>query len=249
MRASLGPVLLVAILTAWTAAPAAAQPITQQQADDILKELRAIRQALERISPPTPVAPAPAPKVKLNDVSGYVLGRPNAPVTVVEFTDLQCPFCNRFSTTTFKQIKAAYIDTGLVRFVTRDFPLDMHQSAEMAARASRCAGEQGKFWELRTLLVDNASRLSPDFILGSADTLKMDGKAFRQCLDSKRYQADIQKDLDDARSVGVEGTPTFVIGRTPGEGQPLDGVRIVGAQPFQVFEAKFKELLPAAPGK
>lgn len=217
----------------------------------MLKELRGIRQALERLAqPPAPApqpaaAPAPPARAKLDNVTGYMLGRSEAPLTMVEFTDLQCPYCNRFATQTFDQIKAAYIDTGKLRFISRDFPLDFHPQAMPAARASRCAGEQGKFWELRTALVRNASQLGPAFIASTAETLKLDMPAFRACLDSDKYTAEIQKNIQEGSGAGVQGTPSFVLGRTTAQG--LDGVLIVGAQPFANFDAEIKKLLAAQP--
>lgn len=235
------------------AAPAAtqAQTITQQQADEILKELRAIRELLQKMAAQPqaqpqpaqvrPPAPAPAAPAKLASVTGYILGRPDAPLTMVEFTDLQCPFCNRFTTQTFDAIKKDWIDTGKLRFVSRDFPLDFHPQARRAARASRCAGEQGRFWELRSDLVRNASRLSPDFITERAAALKLDMTAFGACVESTRFDADIAKDQQEGSAAGVEGTPTFIVGRTTPAG--LDGVRIVGAQPYEVFDQKLKQLI------
>ncbi len=108
-----------------------------------------------------------------------MLGRPDAPLTMVEFTDLQCPFCNRFATQTFDQLKKDYIDTGKVRFISRDFPLDFHPQAMPAARAARCAGDQGRFWEMRTTLVKNAGQLSPAYITQTASSLKLDMKTVR----------------------------------------------------------------------
>jgi protein-disulfide isomerase len=220
---------------------AKAQGITQQQAEEMLKELRAIRQALERVTPPPSAAAAKDQRVRLENVGTYVLGRPDAPLTLVEFTDLQCPYCNRFATTAFEQIKTAYVDTGKVRFVTRDFPLDFHSSAMPAARAARCAGEQGRFWEMRTALMAGFNRLSDSFITAAAQNLKLDMPAFTACTASPRFDAEIQKDMNDARAVNVEGTPSFVLGRTAAQG--LDGVLIVGAQPFAAFDGKIKELL------
>jgi protein-disulfide isomerase len=233
------------------AAPAAAQapPITQQQADEILKELRAIRELLQKMAtqpapqpaqvrPPSPPPDAPA---KLAQVTGYILGRPDAPLTMVEFTDLQCPYCNRFTTQTFDALKKDWIDTGRLRFVSRDFPLDFHPQAHRAARASRCAGEQGRFWELRSDLVRNAGRLSPDFITQSAAALQLDMTAFNACVESARFDADIAKDQQEGAAAGVEGTPTFIVGKTTPQG--LDGIRIVGAQPYEVFDQKLKQLM------
>jgi protein-disulfide isomerase len=226
--------------------PAQAQGITQQQGDEMLKELRAIRQALERVTQPqqAPGTPPPDRRGKLASVRGPVMGAPDAPLTLVEFTDLQCPYCNRFTTTSFEQIKKTYIDTGKLRFVSRDFPLDFHPQAMPAARAVRCAGDQGKFWELRVALVRNASKLSPTFITSAATDLKLDMTAFASCTASTRHDAEISADMEAARSLGIEGTPSFLLGRTTGD--TLDGVLIIGALPFDAFDAKIKELLAPA---
>jgi len=251
--------LILSVSMMLCGAAAHAQGITQQQADEILKELRAMRVALEKLAAQQP-QPARAPSaaaptaaqsagnnpVKLADAGGYALGKADAPLTMVEFTDLQCPFCNRFSTTTFDEIKKAYIDTGLLRFVSRDFPLtNLHPHAMRAAMASRCAGEQGKYWEMRSTLVKNGAALSPQLMTSTAKDLGLDVAAFDACVDSGRFEADIQKDVQAAQGVGIGGTPSFVVGRTVANG--LEGVRLTGAQPFAVFDAKLKELLAAKP--
>ena len=225
--------------------PVRAQGITQQQAEEILQELRAIHQLLQKMQLPAPAAaqpaaPAPDPHVKMATVTGYMLGRPDAPLTMVEFTDLQCPFCARFATTTFDQIKKDWIDTGKLRFVTRDFPLDFHPEAKPAARAVRCAADQGKFWELRTALGRNADKLSPDFITATAQSLGLDMKTFAACTAGTEHDAEIARDQQEGAALGVSGTPTFIVGRTAGQG--LDGIRIVGAQPYATFDQKLKEL-------
>jgi protein-disulfide isomerase len=220
-----------------------------QQNDQILAELKAIRQLLEKLAGPLGPAPArnAAPvdeKVRLETVTGPVLGKIDAPLTMVEFTDMQCPFCRQFHTTTFEQIKKEYIDTGKLRYISRDYPLDsLHPMAQDALRAARCAAEQGRFWEMRRTILINSVALTPPIFERFAQDLKLDVPAFKACAAtaSTKYQADIEKDLRDAQIAGVGGTPTFIIGRTSANG--LDGIRIVGAQPFAVFDAKLKELL------
>ena len=123
--------------------------LTRQQGEQILQELRQIRQLLER-QQAKPAAQQPqeeAPtKAKITDLSGVpMLGSKTAPLTIVEYTDYQCPFCQRFHVTVFAELKKAYIDTGKVRFFSKDMPLDFHPNAMRAAMAARCAGEQGKF--------------------------------------------------------------------------------------------------------
>jgi protein-disulfide isomerase len=125
--------------------------ITKQQADEILNELRQIRELLEK---QTGAAPQQAgeqiTKAKVSTEGAYSIGSKDAPLTMVEFTDFQCPFCERFHTSTFADLKRDYIDTGKLRFVSRDLPLDFHPNAMQAAEAGRCAGEQGQYWPCAT---------------------------------------------------------------------------------------------------
>ena len=236
---------LTANMAAAQTTPASAQtpgtPMTQQQLDEeILKELKAIHQLLERLA--TPQAPPPrASSGKLTNLTNArALGRPDAPLTMVEFTDLQCPYCRQYATVTFDLIKKNWIDTGKLRYISRDFPLDIHPLAMAAARAARCAGEQGKFWEMRTTLMKNANLLSPDYITATAESLKLDGKAFAACAASPKYDADIQAEATTGFQLGVEGTPTFLLGRT--QPDSVEGPLVVGALPYAYFDAKLKEL-------
>jgi protein-disulfide isomerase len=144
---------------------------------------------------------------------------------------------------TFAEIKKNWIDTGKLRYVSQDFPLDFHPLAMSAARAARCAGEQGKFWDMRFTLVTNASVLSPDYITKTAADLKLDTKAFAACAASTKFDAAIQADVMEGARIGVGGTPTFVLGKTAGT--TLEGPMIVGAMPYVQFDAKLKELLGA----
>src|SRR3954465_331160 len=145
-----------------SAAPQSAAPQTQtiqQQNEEMLKELRAIRMLLEKLT--TPQGQQQPTTARVTNLGGYAMGRPDAPLTMVEFTDLQCPFCRQFVLTSFDEIKKNWIDTGKLRYISREFPLGIHPQALPAARAARCAGEQGKFWELRVTLMRNANVLSP----------------------------------------------------------------------------------------
>ena len=218
--------------------------ITRQQGEQILQELRQIRQLLERqqakpaAQPPQDEAPT---KAKLTDLSGVsMLGSKTAPLTIVEYTDYQCPFCQRFHTTAFPELKKAYIDTGKVRFFSKDMPLDFHPNAMRAAMAARCAGEQGKFWELRDTMGANPNSLDLEHIVGFAADLKLDTGAFRACIDSGKYKEPVQTDVLEAMKIGANGTPTFIVGKSAGNG--VDGELVVGAMPFQMFDAKLKEL-------
>jgi protein-disulfide isomerase len=228
----------VLLLAVALALPLGAQEpgITRQQADDILNELRQIRRLLEKPGEP---APAPGrPSMKLDD--SYMLGSRNAPITMVEFTDLQCPFCQRFHVATFKEIKEKYIDTGKVRFYSRDFPLSFHSNALGAAEAARCAGEQGEFWKMRDVLSANPGKLAPGDIKTYVENLKLDMAKFQACTSSGKYRDAIQKDFGVAQSLGVNGTPAFIVGRSTADG--VEGELVVGALPFADFDEKLKAL-------
>jgi protein-disulfide isomerase len=224
--------------------------MTKDQADAILSELKAIHQLLQtqqntRAAAAPAAAPAPSDKVKMSVGTGwYAMGREDAPVTMVEFTDYQCPFCRRFEADSFAQLKKEYIDTGKVRFVSRDLPLDFHPNAPAAAMAARCAGEQHKFWEMRdAMMLDTATDLGPDSILKYGQKTNLDMTAFRGCLSDKKYTSAIQRDTADAGTLGISGTPSFVIGKTAKD--EIAGVRIVGAVPYSVFDSTIKDLLTA----
>jgi protein-disulfide isomerase len=151
-----------------------------------------------------------------------VRGNPNAPVTVVEFSDFQCPFCVR-SRPTVNKVRETYGDK--VRWVFRHFPLEFHAQAEKAGEAAACAGEQGKFWQMHDLLWTNTAKLQVPDLKGHAATLGLDTARFDQCLDSGKFAGLVHSDEEVGQTYGVSGTPAFFV-----NGRPL-----VGAQPFDAF--------------
>ncbi len=147
-------------------------------------------------------------------------GDANAPVTLVEYTDFQCPFCSRVQPT-LNTVVSRYGDN--VRHVFKHLPLAMHAQARMAAEASMCAGDQGKFWELHDWLFANSKNLSRETILEQARALDLDEEAFTACLDGESYAAAVQQDMIEAQGLGISGTPGFLInGRILRGAQPLD---------------------------
>ena len=162
-----------------------------------------------------------------------VQGDANAPVTIVEFSDFQCPYCGRNFEQTYPQIKKLYIDTGKVKYVMRDFPLNVHPEAQKAAEAAGCAEEQGKFWEMHDKLFSNQQDLSVANEKTWAQEIGLDTKKFGECLDSGKRAAEVQKDIQDGQAYGVSGTPAFFI----------NGVPLVGAQPFAAFQQVIEQEL------
>ncbi len=159
------------------------------------------------------------------------LGPKDAKVTIVEFSDYECPFCGRYYRDTYKGLKEKYGDK--VRFVFKDFPLPFHQKAQKASEAAHCAGEQGKYWEYHDVLFENQRNLSEEELKGYARKLNLDGVKFDACLGSERFASKVRDGLNAGRSVGVSGTPTFFI----------NGRRLVGAQPSVAFERIIDEEL------
>jgi protein-disulfide isomerase len=184
--------------------------------------------------------PAAEENVKAAEVSvddDPSLGSPDAPVTIVEFSDFQCPYCSGFYSDTFGQIKEQYIDTGKVKLVYRDFPLSsIHQYAEKAAEAADCANEQGKFWEYSDILFSDQADWNTVGVAKFkeyAGQLGLNTDKFNSCLDSGSMAQEIQNDFDQGRQYGVSGTPSFFV----------NGELITGAQPFSVFKQKIDSLL------
>lgn len=156
-----------------------------------------------------------------------VLGDEDAPVTIIEFSDFQCPFCKRFYDETFDRIKEEYVRTGKVKIVYRDFPLDFNPDAQKAAEAGECADDQGQFWAMHDMIFDNQENIKVDDLKGYAEDLGLDTEEFNDCLDSGKHTEEVKADLNDGATGGVSGTPAFFI----------DGELISGAQPFEVFKA------------
>lgn len=183
------------------------------------------------IEPTTPAAmPTPAAIVPADDA--LVLGDPGAPVTIVEFSDYQCPFCARYFLETWPRLKVDFVDTGRVRYVFKDYPLtSIHPQAPKAHEAARCAGEQGAYWEMHDQLFGGQSEWanSSDPVTNFkeyAAELGLDKGQFDSCLDGGRLGDAVYEDLAEGARLGVQGTPTFFV----------DGYPLVGAQPFEAFQ-------------
>lgn len=167
-----------------------------------------------------------------------IKGDVNAPVTIVEFSDFECPFCGRYVQDTYPSIVEEYIDTGKVRYVFRDFPLNFHANAQKASEAAECAGEQGMYWEMHDVLFENQNALGIASLKTYADELGLDTDDFDECLDSGAMADEVLQDMADGQAYGVSGTPAFFI----------NGKLISGAQPFSAFEVEIEAALAEAEG-
>lgn len=185
---------------------------------------------------------APPPQVvKVDNGKLPTLGNNDAKVTIVEFSDFQCPFCKRYIDETHEQIKEKYIDTGKVKLAYRHYPLtSIHPNAQKAGEASECANEQDKFWDYHDKLFVEQETWSPltltdatNSFVDYAGELGLNTDQFRSCLDSDKYKAAVEADLEAGNKVQVDGTPAFFV----------NGYRLVGAQPFSEFERVIEEEL------
>lgn len=162
-----------------------------------------------------------------------VLGKADAKVTIIEFSDFECPYCQRFNLNTFPSLKSEYIDTGKAKIVFKNFPLPGHADAEPAALASECAFEQNKFWEYHDRIFENQSKLNDSDLKQYAKDLDLDTTKFNSCLDSKKYLDKVKSDINDGSLAGIQGTPSFII----------NGTLIPGAYPLADFERVINQKL------
>ena len=175
------------------------------------------------------------PRMEVTVDPSRVRGNPDAPVTIVEFADFQCPYCLAVQPA-IKQVMDKY--QGKVRLAFRDFPLrQIHPRAQQSAEAAHCAGDQGKFWEYHDLLYSNQSKLDLNSFMERAVTAGLDTEQFQACLDSGKFRAQIDSDLQSGSIAGVTGTPAFYI----------NGVPLTGAQPLSEFEKIIDSVLAGTP--
>src|SRR2546425_651179 len=240
-------------------APVAATPVLAitdslwSEADKELPELQIVRQKLtpeqtelpqnrqdylkrvrEHLEMPASLQQA---KTEVSFDPTRLRGSPHVPVIIIEFSDFQCPLCRKVQPT-LKSLLAKY--EGRVSLAYRDFPLrGMHGQAELGAESSRCAGEQGRFWEYHDLLFANPDKLNRDGLMDLARNLKLEEKQFDSCLSSGKYRSQVERDLQDGIRAGVMGTPGIFI----------NGILLSGAQPEAAFEQVIESELASVKGK
>lgn len=209
-----------------------AQPFDLFELAFALAEADRLSDAYAQVPTPTPM-----PADQIPTTGSPVLGSVDARVVMIEYSDYQCPYCSRYKQETFPRIKEAYIDTGLMRYVFKDFPLSFHAQAHSAAQAARCAGDQGDYWGMHDLLFRNQAGWSRAAALQAfqeyAGQLGLDVPGLTSCLQEEVYAAAVDRDLQEGLSLGVSGTPAFFVG----------GRFISGAQPYEVFQQAIESAL------
>ena len=180
-----------------------------------------------------------SPPLKISENNDPVIGDIDATITIIEFSDFQCPFCAKFHVQTLPTIMDEYINKGTVKLVFRDFPIQsIHPNAVPASVAAECANEQGKFKEMHDILFEKQNEwdnqeMNKAIILFNqyASEMQLEQEKFDSCLKNGKYIEEIKKDLEDGRAYGVSGTPEFFIGN-----DQIGFIELKGAQPFESFK-------------
>ncbi|EPI4954450.1 TPA: DsbA family protein [Vibrio parahaemolyticus] len=170
-----------------------------------------------------------------------LLGSKDAKIAIIEFSDFQCPYCKRFTDSAFKQIKENYIDTGKVQYIARDFPLSFHAKAMGAAIAATCSLHQNSYWPMRDMLFSNVKDLGDELYQKAATDLSLNLEEFNKCMKDQSIANKVEQDLTLGKSLGIRGTPSFLIGRVEND-QLVEPQIVVGAQRYAVFESLLEQL-------
>jgi protein-disulfide isomerase len=244
----------------WASPLQAQQPSTvqaqQPSTDELRKEIQALTESVKQMQKDLQEikallvgrAPAAPPEKVVLDLSNKPSqGEATAKLTLIEFSDYQCPFCGRHARDTAPQIDKEYVTTGKLRHVFVDYPLEtMHKFAFKSAEAARCAGEQGKYWEMHARLFENQNKL--DSLTPYAEAIGLNVPKFEECLNSGRQAAAIRQDMAEAQAAGVNSTPTFFLAYTDPKTSKIKTVRrLTGAQPYAAFKAEIDKLLAGGP--
>jgi len=213
----------------------------QRQIQEQLKELKG-DQLLKRVTPAKSETPF---DIEVDKGSPESKGSERARVAIIEFTDFQCSYCLGFVTQTLPQLDKDYVSTGKVKYFFRNLPLtNGHPNAFRAAEAGYCAAEQGKFWQAHDRFFANQNNLNPNDWLPHARALGMDAVKFDECLKSGKFDEAIKKDVEEAQSLGIEGTPAFLVGLLSPNGRSVSVRKVIlGAEPYDSFKQTLDELL------
>jgi protein-disulfide isomerase len=218
---------------------------------EALKEgQRAIEQELRELKELVTAdrAEQPASKRYLMNVEGLpFMGERTARLTVVEFSDYQCPYCGQYARETMPQIVRDYVKTGKLKYISGDLPIEeIHPNALKAAKAAACAGEQGKYWEMHDQLFKNQNALGQGELSLHAQAIGLAVLPFQRCLFSEKYDARVREGREVAGVLGIRGTPSFVIGLTGPDGSKMQVLKVVvGFQSYPNFKEVLDRLLTA----
>jgi protein-disulfide isomerase len=218
--------------------------------EEMQKDLDEIKKLLQQGARPAPAPSANAftPKtIELGSASSR--GEADAPVTLIEYSDYDCPFCKRHAETVMPALIEDYVNTGKLRFIMREYPIDrLHPRATAASEAVLCAGDQGGYWGMHdAMFADQKANTDEDFQKMVAD-LGLDVDAFKACVEGDKFAEQIRSDIAEGQGLGVSGTPSFVVGLTdPEDSNKVNLTKFIrGAQPLPAFQSAIDELVKTA---
>ena len=225
----------------------------QQQIDElrkgqerILKQLDEVRALLKEQRSVTESKSAPPSFLSINVHGEPFRGDAKARAAILEYSDFDCGFCAEFATNIFPKIDANYIKTGKVKFFFRDMPSPEHPFALFKAKAARCAGEQGKFWQMHDYLFAHQQPMGTSDAPKLAEAVGIDANKLSACLAADKYASIAQRSLASAEKYRLDGTPAFIMGTLSEDGSFLKAPQIVlGTQTYEFFQKKLEELIPA----
>ncbi|MDT4330393.1 DsbA family protein [Methylomonas sp. MED-D] len=211
------------------------------QISEMRKEISGLKEKVANLEKKLADAKPKVAPVSLSDTEAMALGKSDAPIAILEFSDYECPFCGKHYKNVFPKLRESYIDKGKVKYVMKDFPLDFHAHAKKASLAARCAGEQKQYWAMHDAIFEARGQASDELIAGVAQQHKLDESALKKCLDDPAQLTKVQNDIALGSRLGVNGTPAFLIGRIKDK-QLVDYRRFDGMQSFETFVAAIDSL-------
>lgn len=250
------PALLILVCALAALQPRVAAAQGTAQLETLQQEVRALREGQRKLEAELETIKKRVIDRNISQLQDVVVsvegspfkGQSVAKVTVVEFSDYQCPFCARHARETLAALEADYITTGKVKYVFQDFPIaSIHPLAFKAHEGAHCAGEQGKYWPMHERLFKSQKALVATDLRAHADALALDASRFQECLDGGRYATAVRQRVAQGKKATVRGTPTFFVGLTDAAQPTVRAVKVIrGAQPYQVFKDAIEELLAAS---
>jgi protein-disulfide isomerase len=221
----------------------------KKQIDTLERQQRLILKKLDELVSGSPSQSGMNPTaLTATEIGGEVFkGEAGAKVAVIEYADFECPFCGQYERDTFPQVSKNYIETGKIKYLYRDLPLH-HPHAMAAARASHCAGDQGKYWNMHDTLFANQANLADDHLSELAGTLGLDAGTFTKCLAGDKFTDQIQASVAGANKLGINATPAFVIGTLDKDGKTVKiNKRIIGAVGYDTLKTELDAALASVP--
>ena len=200
----------------------------------------------ERSEPVPKVERVEAANIKTDIVDAVTRGDPKATVVMIEYSDFECPFCEKYAHSTFDRIDQDFVSTGLVQYAFRNFPLEnIHPAANNAARAAECAAREGRFWQMREQLFSKRDTLAQMSWTELATSVGLEGTGFDRCFEGPESRTKIMAQIEHAKALGISSTPTFLLGLREQKGLIHIVTRLPGALPYDVFRRELNAVITA----